>query len=110
MSPPFLARHGVQRDNRVILGQDVHDAVDHGRAEKIIALLSGWIRPYDLKLIHIALVDLGKGGEFALSQNRPDKPARRRPSLGAFASGSEPALGTAKRTTAVISARSTTRP
>src|SRR5690349_9371055 len=62
MSPPFLPRHCVERNNGVVLGQNVHGAVDHGRVKEVVALFPSEISPDDLELLHIILIDLREWG------------------------------------------------
>ena len=60
--PDLFARRRVQRDDRVVLGQNVHHAVHHERIEGVLVVVAGRIRPGDLQLAYVGSIDLGQRG------------------------------------------------
>src|SRR5207249_409980 len=55
VDPDLLARRWIERDERVVPAQHVHQAVDDDGIE---AGLPVWIEPGHLELAHVRLVDL----------------------------------------------------
>ena len=58
MDPDFLARGCVQRDQRTVPRQHIHDVIDNDRIEQVGVVISCGIDPRHLQLVHVGLVDL----------------------------------------------------
>ena len=58
VSPDLLPRRGIERDDRIVLREDVHDVVDDERVEEIVGRIAGWVRPGDFQRGDVRAVDL----------------------------------------------------
>ena len=58
VDPDLLAGGCVERHERAVPRQHVHDVVDDDRIEHIGTIVAGRIDPGDFELVHIGLVDL----------------------------------------------------
>ena len=65
MTPKFFPGGGVERDDRIVVGQDIHDAIDDERAEGIVIRVFDGIAPSDFEMRYVLLVDLLEGGKLS---------------------------------------------
>ena len=62
MGPELFAGGGVDGDDRAILGQHVHDVVDHQRVEGVAEAVAGGEAPGLFKAADVGAVDLFERG------------------------------------------------
>src|SRR5271168_3898445 len=62
MRPDLSAGGRIQRDDGIILGENVYDSVNNDRVERVRLIVAGWETPSDLKLRNVGSIDLSKRG------------------------------------------------
>jgi len=62
VTPDFLAGGGIESDDRVVVGDDVHNAIDDEGTERVVIGIFYCIGPGDFEMRDVAAVDLSQGG------------------------------------------------